>query len=564
MSVTLGIHDGHNATAALVSGGEVRAAVQEGRITRKKNEAGYPRRAIDEVMEIAGAEVADIDRVALSSQFMHAAEFFEGWDWYRKNYRDQIRSAAEEPERRRYYLERRQRERRATIVEHLGVNDEQIRIVEHHTGHAAAAYYASPWAGGAEQVLVLTLDGSGDGICATVSVGHDGELERISETESSASMGKVYSRVTFLLGMRPWQDEFKVMGMAPYADEDLKSRVRPVLDPLVQLSEGALAFEPGTHLSTNVCYSYLRSNLENQRFDFICGAVQDWLEDLVTRWVRNAVRETGIPRVAVGGGVFMNVKANMRLAALDEVDEVFVHPSCGDTSLAIGAAYAVCADEDGSAGPEGSLGPIYWGPGYGRDEMGSALSERSMEVEEPQNVEARVAELLAQGHIVANFDGRMEWGARALGNRSILVDPRDRDSVRRVNMKVKERDFWMPFAPTILSERASDYIEGFAGQRAPYMIRAFPTTDQGKRDLPAAMHPYDETIRPQILTQEDNPGYWRILKEFEERTGVGGVLNTSFNLHGEPIVRSPEDAVDTLARSGLHWLRLGPYVVRDE
>lgn len=563
MSNILGIHDGHNATAALLSDGRVVAAVQEGRITRNKNQAGYPREAVEEVLTIAGMEAGDIDRVALASRFMHAAEFFEGWDWYRKNYRDQIRSAAEEPERRRFYLEQRQRERKTTITDHLGVDIDRIEIVEHHLGHAAAAYYGSPWAAGDEEVLVLTLDGSGDGICATVSVDANGGLERISETGSAASIGKVYSRVTFLLGMRPWQDEFKVMGMAPYADDSLKSSVRPVFEPLVRHSDDSLQFEPGTHLSTNFCYSYLRSNLENQRFDFVCGALQDWLEDLMVRWIRNAVRETGIRRVAVGGGVFMNVKANMRILAMDEVDQLFVHPTCGDSSLAIGAGYKVHADESGRAGPEKPYESIYWGPEYSRQEMERCLSGRSLEVEEPDNVEGRVAELLTGGHVVANFSGRMEWGARALGNRSILVDPRDRDSVRRVNMKVKERDFWMPFAPTILAERASDYIGGYSGQRAPYMILAFPTTERGREDLPAAMHPYDETIRPQIIEREDNPSYWRLIKEFEDRTGVGGVLNTSFNLHGEPIVMSPEDAVDTLVRSGLEWLRLGPYLVQD-
>lgn len=563
MSIILGIHDGHDATAALLSGGEVIAAVQEGRITRKKNEAGYPRRAIEEVLRIAQMERTDIDHVALASRFMHAAEFFEGWDWYRKNYRDQIRSATEEPERRQYYLERRQRERKTTIVDHLGIDSNQIELVDHHLSHAATAYYSSPWSVDDEEVLVLTLDGSGDGVCATVNVARDGGFDRISKTQSAASIGKVYSRVTFLLGMRPWQDEFKVMGMAPYADDELKSRVRPVLDPLVDIEKGSLEFERGTHLSTNFCYSYLRSNLENQRFDFVCGALQDWLEDLVTTWVRNAVQETGIRKLAVAGGVFMNIKANMKVTEMDEVEELFVHPSCGDTSLAIGAAYQLHADKGRRTCPNGPLGTLYWGPEYTRQQIERAVSNKDLTIEEPDDVEARVAELLASGHIVANFNGRMEWGARALGNRSILVDPRDRDSVRRVNKQVKERDFWMPFAPTILADRASDYIDGYAGEPAPYMIMAFPTTESGEAHLPAAMHPYDETVRPQILDRDDNPSYWRIVKQFEKRTGVGGVLNTSFNLHGEPIVMSPEHAVDTLLRSGLEWLRIGPYLVYD-
>lgn len=570
-NLILGIHDGHNATACLLRDGEVVAAVSEERISRIKNESGYPRRAIETVLEMEAVGADEIDTVALGSRFMHTSDFFQGWDWYRKGFSDQLRSEATEPERREYYLGERLRERKLTIEDHLGITRDRVEIVEHHTAHAAAAYFASPWAADGKEVLVLTLDGSGDGKCATVSVGRGGELKRISETPSAGSIGKVYSRVTFLLGMKPWEHEYKVMGLAPYADEEGVERALPVLEPLVRLPEGSLVFEPGTHLSTNFCYPYLRSNFENYRFDWIAGAIQHRTEELVIEWVRNAIRETGISRVACGGGVFMNVKANMRLLEeLGGLDDLFVVPSCGDESIAMGAAYQVHVRESGgsNAVPEaGGIDQVYWGPGFSDEEIERAVreaeSEGGLEVERPDDVAARVGELLAGGEIVAVFGGRMEWGARALGNRSILVDPRDFANIREINTAIKERDFWMPFAPSILAERADDYLINEKDVDAPYMILAFRSTPQAREDLIGAMHSYDFTLRPQLVERDANPTYHRILKEFERRTGVGGVLNTSFNIHGEPIVCAPAEALDVLRRSGLEWLRVGPFVVHE-
>lgn len=558
MSVVLGIHDGHNATAALLRDGRVEAAVSEGRMIREKQEPGYPWNAIEEVMEIGDVDPGDLDRIALSSKFMHPKEFYREWDWYRKNYRDQIREEQENEEREQYYLEQRQDERLSKIENHLGVDRERVEIVEHHVGHAASAHYGAPWD---ENFVVFTLDGSGDGLCATVSVvDGSGSRHRTVTQESHASLGKVYSRVTFLLGMQPWRHEYEVMGMAPYAEQEFVDRVRPILDPLVEVD--GQEFRCGTHLSTNYCYGYLRSNLENKRFDWICGAVQQWLEDRMCEWVRNVVEETGIRRVACAGGVFMNVKANQKIREMDEVEELWIHPSCGDNSLAIGAAQEVSNQMGDEPEP---LDTIYWGPQYSRSDVENALEETDgVSVREPASTSSAVAELLADGHVVANYLGRMEWGARALGNRSILADPRDRSTVRKINERIKERDFWLPFAPSILSEHASRYVDGWTeDDEAPYMIRAFDTTDEGCKDLAAALHPYDDTIRPQVVRKKDNFPYWSILREFCNRTGVGGVLNTSFNMSGHPIVRTPEDALDVLKRSGLRYLRIGPFLVED-
>ncbi|MBI4539318.1 MAG: hypothetical protein HY704_07415 [Gemmatimonadetes bacterium] len=565
--VILGIHDGHNASACVLRDGEIVAAACEERLSRHKNEPGYPRRAVEEVLRIAGCTPDEITIVALGTRFMHHREFFLSWDWYRKGYSDQTKDAGSESQRRRYFLEERLRERRNAIVQHLGVGEEQIEVVEHHEAHAASAYYGSPWIADG-RVLVLTLDGSGDGVCATVNIGEGGELRRIAETKSAASLGKVYSRVTFLLGMKPWEHEYKIMGLAPYADADGVERSYEVLRPLVQLDEGALAFQAGTHLSTNYCYPYLRTELENHRFDWIAGAVQRMTEDLVVRWARNAIRATGIRRLACAGGVFMNVKANMLLLDLDEVEDLFVFPGCGDESISIGAAYKVYGERVrrlGSAVSAKPLGSVYLGPEFSRSEIERSLERHvggnKYHVRSCPNMVEVVAGLLGSGHIAGWFRGRMEWGARALGNRSILMDPRNVGRVRELNSAIKHRDFWMPFAPTILHERQREYISNPKGIGAPEMLLAFRTNGEGRRDLPATMHPYDLTVRPQLLERSRNRDYYDLLKRFEAATGVGAVLNTSFNLHGDPIVCSPDDALETFERSGLQVLALGDYLV---
>lgn len=282
----------------------------------------------------------------------------------------------------------------------------------------------------------------------------------------------------------------------------------------------------------------------------------------------NAVAHTGIRRVACGGGVFQNVKANLRVLESGAVDDLYVFPGCGDESMSVGAAYVVSFDlrQRAGAGPWAApLSTVYLGSGFSPADIDSVVRGRSLggrySVELVEDIDDRVASLLAQGHIVARFTGRMEWGPRALGNRSILADPRRPELVRKLNTAIKQRDFWMPFAPTMLWDTHERYLLNPHRASSPHMMAAFRTTESGKRDFAAAIHPYDETARPQLLRQEDNPSYYRLIGRFDALTGVPGLLNTSFNLHGEPIVCSPEDAVSTFERSDLRHLALGPFLI---
>jgi carbamoyltransferase len=553
----LGVQDGHNAAAALVVDGEIVGAVQEERFTRVKNWSGVPQHAIRWVLEQGGLTPADIDWVSMNGAHMPTPK---GRDELMQEYRE-INSMGTRARRvagsvgpvREAYSKRRREERRRAITE-AGFSADRVRFVDHHHAHAAAAYYG--YGRYDEDVLVLTNDGAGDGLCATVNVGRDGRLERIAEVPEAESIGNVYAVVTFLLGMVPLEHEYKLMGMAPYASPKAAQAVFEDLDKIMRL-DGMTWSRTGRFPPTYYCYSALRELFEYRRFDSICAGLQLWVEKMLVEWARACMRETGIRRLALSGGTFMNVKVNKLLGELPEVDDVWVFPSCGDESNSMGSAYAVEAELGDRHIPP--LRDLYLGPEASDEEIEAALPS-GMAVDRPEDIEQAVAELLAAGEIVGRFAGRAEFGARALGNRSILADASRPDVVRVINDMIKSRDFWMPFAPAILEERADDYLVNPKNLASPYMILSFDTTEL-RDDLRGAIHANDFTARPEIVYESWNPSFHRILKHYEERTGRGGVLNTSFNLHGSPIVNTPADALDVLERSELKHLALGPFLV---
>jgi carbamoyltransferase len=264
----------------------------------------------------------------------------------------------------------------------------------------------------------------------------------------------------------------------------------------------------------------------------------------------------------------MNVKANMLIGQEDWVEELFAFPSCGDESNAVGAAYLGYLEECARRGVAGwvqPFGPAYLGNSVTDEDAEAVIRERGLEgrykVAFHDRIEEKIADLLVSDGVVARCAGRMEFGARALGNRSILANPSDHRVVPLINRMIKNRDFWMPFAPTIMAERAPDYLVNPKQHASPYMMLAMPTRAEAREALVAAIHPQDATARPQILERSWNPEYHAVISEFERRTGVGAVLNTSFNLHGEPVVCSAADAVDTFERSGLPHVAVGHWLI---
>jgi carbamoyltransferase len=563
----LGIHDGHNCGATLTRDGRIVASICEERLTRKKNEVGYPRRSIEEVLRLGGVEGRDLTEIVYASLFMHASAYLTELEkWYCVGLAEQRAAESAPKDYQKVVFETRKRERIEAVCSQLGIAPDRVSFVEHHLAHLAAAYYTAPNAAPGKPILGLTNDGAGDGLCGTVSICRDNRIERLAAINRHASLGKIYSRVTMLMGMTPWEHEYKIMGLAPYADPARTERAAEALRRLIRVSDDGLTFERVGELSTNYCYDYLRDSFERVRFDVVAGATQAFTEEMLVDWVRACVARTGIRDIVAGGGVFMNVKANMLIAQLPEVDSFYVMPSASDESLSIGAALHRYYQRTGVADHgESVLTDLYLGGEFGaRDEeraIADRLSGSGVQIVRPNDMNRAIADLLAEGEIVAVCRGRMEWGARALGNRSILASADDTRRVDRINRMIKMRDFWMPFAPSIRAESAGRYFDDPKDLKPWFMTMAFEGRPAGYADLAAGSHPRDRTIRPQVVTRDANPDYHAVLGHFEERTGRGAYLNTSFNLHGEPIVYSPEDAIRVLMSSGLQHLALGDNLI---
>jgi carbamoyltransferase len=581
--VILGINETHCATAAVLKDGKIVGCASEERFTRVKNDAGYPRRAVDALLADLGLTPGDIDLVALAGARMAAKEWLDRVlqdpEYIREYYGVRLPSTRRtlgkrfrklgakfgliDASRGKFGLS--QEMRLSFVTEHLGIPRDKIICLDHHSCHAASAYFGAPFRG--RPALVLTNDNSGDGLCATASTAAGQTVSRREATSSApGSLGAFYSFVTLYLGMKFGEHEYKVMGLAPYASRAGSQRAYEALKEIFDLLEGEPCrfawLKPGER------YQLLLRHCLGLRFDWVAGGAQQLLEETLLRWVRLARSRYGGSRLALGGGVFMNVKANMLIAREEWVEDLFTFPSCGDESNAIGAAYLgyleECQRRSITAMPK-PLGPAYLGPSASDEAIEAVIEERRLDsrykVSLHDRIEAKIADLLVSDGVVARCSGRMEFGARALGNRSILANPSDHRVVSLINRMIKNRDFWMPFAPTIPKEREADYLVNPKGLASPYMMLAFPTNPKRQEEIVAAIHPQDATARPQILEEAWNPEYHAVIREFERRTGIGAVLNTSFNLHGEPMVCSPADAVDTFERSGLPHLVMGHWLI---
>ena len=562
----VGIHRGHNSAVAVLEQDAIRFAMQEERLTRVKNQGGLPELALREAFkgEAAGSNGNVVN-------FAYAGSGLVSYYWKRE---DVIRIYGTPPNRVLQQLKRsvRKSEYLAEILDEprskqlgqdvarsVGLPDAKISRFDHHLCHAASAYFG--WGRMDESILVLTCDGAGDGICASVNIGKGGTLKRIASVELSHSIGRLYSNLTYLMGMVPLEHEYKLMGLAPYAE-----RSKPANNFADELGK-LFAFDkknPMVWKRTGDCpplqdaSSFLSKLLHLRRFDHIAAGLQVFTERFLVDWVRACIRETGIRKVALSGGVFMNVKANQKILEIPELEELFVFPSCGDETNAMGAAWLLQRKITGSSS---RLADLYTGPEFDNEAIEKAIRKypfaNAVAVTQPQDIERSAAELLAKGEVVARFKGRMEFGARALGNRSILANASHTSSVRVINDMIKSRDFWMPFAPSVLAEQSERYFIKPKRMDAPYMIITFDTRPEKRERIIAAIHPYDCTGRPQEVRKDWNPDYYRLIQHYESLTGEALILNTSFNLHGEPVVCSPEDALRVFDISGLQHLAIG-------
>jgi carbamoyltransferase len=569
----LGIHDGHNSSACLLVDGKIQYCLQEERLTNIKNYAGFPTRSVRAILKAADVNLADIDIIACSSKELGTQC---GRDELIKGYKAQKRFSYRRVKNYILYtllslfkrtktysiFKKARNQYRIRFLNEIGnYSFGKVQFLDHHLCHAASAYYGSPFAD--EKVLVLTCDGSGDGLCATVYVADKGKLTCIAQTPAGNSIGDIYSRVTLMLGFVPLEHEYKLMGMAPYASQQGTDTCAGIFEKYLTVDKENLCFRRNISEPTQYVGDRLTRDCKYQRIDWICGGLQKTTEDLLVQWVTAAVVKTGLRKVALAGGVFMNVKANKAISQIPQIDDLFIFPSCGDESLSIGAAFyahACQAEQTNSPVNIEPLRDIYFGFDIDDCQTQALLKNRDINYKYVSNPSAAVAKLLSQGQIVAVCHGRMEFGARALGNRSILADPANLDCVRVINMMIKKRDFWMPFAPVMTSQRSDEYIINPKGIDSPHMMMSYDTTEKYP-DMIACCQQADMTARAQIIDQNYNPAYYAILKEFEKITGRAVILNTSFNLHGYPMVNDASQALWVFENSGLQYLLLGNYLL---
>jgi len=547
-------------------------------MVNRKNEAGMPFKAIEYVLSTVDF---NIDTVALASKFIHEASWFRKagesrfrkHDLWEKNWVDATLNTVTWPVRKRFdpYFTNRLNDRKQLLSKVLGKYldwNPEINVVEHHVAHAASAYYGSHY-DSEDRVLILTADGSGDGVSSTVSSGIYGEMEQLSKTTRGGSVGEIYSLTTHYLGFRAWEHEYKLMGMAPYSIP--KNDILLGLYDLIDVDNKARFT---SKINTDFAYGYLEKLYKRKRFDNICASLQQWFEEIMVKWVLAAsdmlpITDTPV-KLACAGGTFMNVKGNQVISELDEVEDMFIFPSSGDESTSIGAAMQLYAQDCLAHGENPiekiePIGNLYLGPLD--DEVNLWRHERTLEdagvnfyKTSPRDITNWAAESLAAGNVVARCSGRCEFGARALGNRTIMAPAHTLEITDVLNSSIKHRDFWMPFAPSIIEEDQGKLVNNPKRLRAKWMIQAFNTTEEGYKQLKAATHPYDKTARPQTV-DPSNGGYYEILEAFREKTGASGFLNTSFNLHGFPIVKDASIAIDTFLNSGLNKMIIGNWVL---
>jgi carbamoyltransferase len=559
--VVLGIHDGHNAGAALIKNGTVMAAINEERLNNVKNYSGPPLESIRKVFQIAQVDPSIVDIIAivgllrthapLKERPFHIKVYERLTPYVHGHVFCHMLVKGLHPFRKMDELNR--------LFQKMAILDREILFIEHHLAHAACAYYQRPWE---DETLVLTLDGAGDCLSSTVSIGQGFNMKRIaSSTHYDSLSNNLYSEITGYLGLKRWEHEYKVMGLAPYGKPEYcieEMRKMVTINP-----KKPLEFQNTSGAYLSQIQPLLRKRLAEQRFDNTAAACQTYFEELITKWVANCIKETGIRKLACAGGSFLNVKANKVVREMEEVEDVFFYPAADDGGTPVGAAleayYRFC-EREGVEAKRCELMDLYYGAEYDDEYIKFILQNTGWATKAKyiQDIEGEIGTLMAEGKIIARFSGRDEWGPRALGNRSILADPRDPRVIRRINFAIKHRDFWMPFAPSILEEKMEEYL--IAARPARYMIEAFDTNEEAN-EIIAALHPHDKTARPQTVN-EWNLSYREILEGFQRITGVGGIVNTSFNLHGYPIVGTPEIALWTLGQSDLDGLAIGNWLVR--
>ncbi|MEI6314562.1 MAG: carbamoyltransferase C-terminal domain-containing protein [Syntrophus sp. (in: bacteria)] len=569
----LGIWDGHDAGAALLRGGEILFAINEERLTRRKLEVGFPGLSIEACLKFAGLDPGGLKYIAASTTdpaktltrlFPSLKEEYylirrrkkdpRSFDPLKKAFKYRFTELA--PNLVSEFLSRRYLERQ---LQKMGFREFHLSLVDHHASHAVAAAFCS----GFPECLVITLDGVGDGRCGSVWQFRAGRMELMRAFPARASLGIFFEHVTNLMNMRELEDEGKVMALANFA-YPIEDHENPLMK-LIGVKNGVIVSD----LTSTAMFMELRKIIWRYPSEQFAAMAQRVLEKCVLDLVGEITAETGLRRLAVAGGVFSNIKMNMKIAAMKEVERIFVFPHMGDGGLAIGAAMHLNSDVFKVTNYR--LKDLYLGPTYSGEEImvacvraaGESSGGGKLRYTKIEDAPQRAARFIMDGEIILWYRGRMEIGPRSLGNRSILARPDNGRIKDRLNVLLKKRVWYQPFCPSILAEDGAALLhaEGQCLEDNRFMTMAFRVREEHLKTMEGVIN-VDGTCRPQFVGEE-NPPFRELLLHIKQELGYGAVLNTSFNIHGEPLVCSPREALDMLQKTGIRYLFMEDVLVEN-
>ncbi len=559
----IGLYGSHDPSAAIFRDANLIFGTEEERYTREKHADGkFPLHSINACLDFAEVELSDVDTIVLP----YDPELVNNQKRLLIDIKRELNKNSH-PLKQIWGLVESTKEQIAyRFFSDDGVRNNlkkisgeipEIKHQSHHRCHAASAFYPTCF----EEAVVMTIDGRGEYDSTVVWHGSPKGLKRVRTYEYPNSLGHFFGVVTEFLGYNAFNGEGKIMGLAPYGnlnveiEETLRSHAKFGADYDVT---GLLASD--NDISTSKLEKIfekkpLEKNEEFTQFHKdLARTTQHLLEETLQDITCKYVNKLNVYNVALAGGVALNCKANKRVRELDCVDDMFVQPVAHDAGLALGGGWLEFNPTDVD-----SMTDIYWGPDSSNSQIVSLLEKNKLPYKKPDCLTDFVAKRLANGDLVGWFQGRQEMGPRALGNRSILADPRTEESRDRVNKFVKHREEWRPFAPSILESSVKEYL--IDGKPSPYMIQTFDTNPEAREDIEAVIHPGDNTTRPQTVRKDQNEKYYELISKFESITGVPVILNTSFNDHGEPIVTTPKEAIKDFYGMGLDILVLNDFVV---
>ena len=534
---------GHEPAACVIENGKIISIAEEERFVNIKHADGlFPTRAVKFCLEQAGAKLSEVDKICHNWKVSKLTALR----------RVDIKHPGSIIGAIRYYHINNAGVARA-IRRHLGIQPE-LHAVEHHIAHASSAYHLS----GFNEANIITIDGSGERTCTLLAHGKNGEIEKLKEFYMPNSLGYLYTNFTEFLGFRPDSQEGTVMGLAPYGKPQYS------FDDIVKLSEGNYHVDPYYTTSSGIYSEQFIKKFGNQvlgglldeRHSNIAYALQDAIEKIVIHMARWMYNQTGCKNFCLAGGVALNCKMNGALLQQDFVDDIFVQPMSNDAGGCLGSAIYT-ATNDGFKFDK--MEHTYYGPEFSDEKIEEVLKQAKVKYNYIDDITGTAAEMLDKQKIVGWFQGRMEEGPRALGNRSILADPRDKTMKDKINYYVKHREPFRPFCPSVLKEKAGDYIEGKQAD-SPFMILSFDVKKDRQEEISAVVH-VDGSARTQDVDKKTNPVYYDLIEKFSKLSGVPVVLNTSFNDQGQPIVRAPDQALKMFFGTGMDALALGNYLI---